>query len=50
MDFSTSISRKYQTDILVIGIGSAGSVTAIAGAQGKHEVTLVERYEFEGGS
>ncbi|MBN3583106.1 FAD-dependent oxidoreductase [Algoriphagus aestuarii] len=50
MEFSASISRKYQTDILVIGSGSAGSVAAIAAAQGKFKVTLVERYGFAGGT
>ncbi|GAA0877094.1 FAD-dependent oxidoreductase [Algoriphagus jejuensis] len=50
MGFSTSISRNYQTDILVIGSGSAGSIAAIAAAQGKYKVTLVERYGFAGGT
>ncbi len=48
--FSTSIRKKYLTDILVIGSGSAGSVAAIAASIGKHEVTIVERYGFPGGS
>lgn len=40
-----------ETDILVIGSGSAGSVAAIAASQyGKYEVTLVERYGFPGGT
>lgn len=50
MEFSTSISRKYQTDILVIGSGSAGSIAAISASQGKYKVTLVERYGFAGGT
>ena len=40
-----------ETDILVIGAGSAGSVAAIAASQyGKYDVTLVERYGFAGGT
>src|SRR5688572_30578009 len=50
MIFSTSISRQYQTDILVIGSGSAGSIAAIAAAQSNYQVTLVERYGFAGGT
>jgi hypothetical protein len=50
MEFSTSISRKYHTDILVIGSGSAGSIAAISASQGKYKVTLVERYGFAGGT
>ena len=50
MKFSTSISRQYQTDILVIGSGSAGSIAAIAAAKSKYKVTLVERYGFAGGT
>ncbi len=48
--FSTSLSKSYTTDILVIGSGSAGSVAAIAAASGKYKVTLVERYGFPGGT
>lgn len=50
MNFSTTISKKIQTDILVIGSGSAGSTAAIAASQGKYKVTLVERYGFPGGT
>ena len=50
MNFSSSIAKTFQTDILVIGSGSAGSVAAIAAAQGKYKVTIVERYGFPGGS
>jgi len=39
-----------QTDILVIGSGSAGSVAALAAAQSNCKVTLVERYGFAGGT
>ncbi len=50
MTFSTSISKAYKTDILVIGSGSAGSVAALAASKGKYKVTLVERYGFPGGT
>lgn len=50
MNFTSSISKKYKTDILVIGSGSAGSTAAIAASRGKHKVTLVERYGFPGGT
>lgn len=50
MEFSASIKRKLETDILVIGSGSAGAVAAISAAQGKHKVAIVERYGFPGGS
>lgn len=40
-----------QTDILVIGAGSAGCVAAMAAASaGKYNVLLVERYGFFGGT
>lgn len=40
-----------ETDILVIGAGSAGCVAALAaGAAKKYDVMLVERYGFPGGS
>jgi hypothetical protein len=39
-----------QTDILVIGAGSAGCVAALAAAQSKFSVMLVERYGFPGGT
>ena len=50
MNFTSTISIKYQTDILVIGSGSAGSTAAIAASRGKYKVTLVERYGFPGGT
>ncbi len=50
MTFSSSISKSFLTDILIIGSGSAGSTAAIAAAQGKYKVTLVERYGFPGGT
>ncbi|MEE9431094.1 MAG: FAD-dependent oxidoreductase [Melioribacteraceae bacterium] len=42
-------SEKFQTDILIIGSGSAGAVAALAASKGKYKVTLVERYGFPGG-
>src|SRR5690606_34661717 len=40
-----------QTDILVVGAGSAGCLAALAASQNqKHKVMLVERYGFPGGS
>lgn len=50
MKFTKSISKAYQTDILIIGSGSAGSTAAIAASQGKYKVALVERYGFPGGT
>ena len=50
MNFSSAITKTFKTDILVIGSGSAGSVAAIAAAQGKYRVTIVERYGFPGGT
>jgi len=39
------------TDILVIGAGSAGCIAALAAAgQGKYAVMLIERYGFPGGT
>ncbi len=50
MIFSPAISKSYLTDVLIIGSGSAGSTAAIAAAQGKYKVTLIERYGFPGGT
>lgn len=50
MNFSTSIKTNFDTDILIIGSGSAGSTAALAASKGKHRVTLVERYGFPGGT
>ncbi|WP_273565508.1 FAD-dependent oxidoreductase [Maribacter halichondriae] len=50
MNFTSTILKKYKTDILIIGSGSAGSIAAMAAAQGKYKVTLVERYGFPGGT
>ena len=50
VNFKPGISQQYETDILVIGGGSAGSTAALAAAKGKYKVTLVERYGFPGGT
>ena len=50
MNISVPISKSFETDILVIGSGSAGSIAAIAAAKGKYKVTVVERYGFTGGA
>ena len=50
MEFSSSITKTFTTDILVIGSGSAGAVAAIAAGHSKYKVTIVERYGFAGGS
>ena len=50
MNFQTTIQKSFNTDILVIGTGTAGMMAAIAASQGKHKVTIVERYGFPGGS
>ncbi len=50
MHFSSSISKTFHTDILVIGSGSAGATAAIAAAGDNYKVTLVERYGFPGGT
>ena len=50
MKFQTTIQKSFQTDILVIGCGTAGAISAIAASQGKYKVTIVERYGFPGGS
>ena len=50
MKFQTSITKNIDTDILIIGSGSAGAVAAMAAGHGRFKVTLVERYGFPGGS
>jgi hypothetical protein len=50
MTFNSILTKSYVTDILIIGSGSAGSIAAIAAAESKYKVTLVERYGFPGGT
>lgn len=48
---SSSLPLLAETDILVIGAGSAGCVAAIAAAQSKkYSVLIIERYGFPGGT
>lgn len=49
MTYSTSTTRLWHSDVLVIGSGSAGATAAITAAQQGERVTLVERYGFMGG-
>lgn len=45
------IPLRFETDILVIGAGSAGCIAALAAStSGKFKVMLVERYGFPGGT
>lgn len=45
------IPLKAETDILVIGAGSAGCIAALAASTpGKYKVMLIERYGFPGGT
>ena len=50
MRFTTSIKNSFETDILIIGSGSAGSAAALAAAGRPHKIILVERYGFPGGT
>lgn len=46
-----AIKRSFETDILLIGAGSAGCLAALsASLQNKYSVLLVERYGFPGGT
>jgi ribulose 1,5-bisphosphate synthetase/thiazole synthase len=49
MRYSTSTTKLWDSDVLVVGSGSAGAVAAITAAQQGASVTLVERYGFMGG-
>ena len=40
---------KYETEVLVVGGGSAGVAAAVAAARNGAEVMLVERYGYLGG-
>src|SRR5258706_2935956 len=50
MQFNKAIKDVWETDVLVVGSGSAGATAAIATAQAGMPVTLVERYGFMGGT
>lgn len=47
--YNPSPERLFQTDVLVVGSGSAGATAAIAAAREGLDVALVERYGFMGG-
>jgi glycine/D-amino acid oxidase-like deaminating enzyme len=49
MQYTKTVSTLWDSDILVIGSGSAGATAAITAAQQGASVTLVERYGFMGG-
>ena len=50
MDTYTKAIRSHiQTEVLVVGSGSAGATAAIAAAQMGAQTLLVERYGFMGG-
>lgn len=49
MAYSTSTTKLWDSDVLVIGSGSSGATAAITAAQQGARVTLVERYGFMGG-
>lgn len=49
MHYSTSTTRLWDSDVLVIGSGSAGATAAITAGQQGASVTLIERYGFMGG-
>jgi choline dehydrogenase-like flavoprotein len=40
---------RYETEVLVVGAGSAGVAAAVAAARNGAEVMLVERYGYLGG-
>lgn len=48
--FSRPVRDLWQTDVLVVGSGSAGATAAIAAARHGASVALVERYGFMGGT
>ena len=49
MSYTTTVTKLWESDVLVVGSGSAGATAAITAAQHGANVTLVERYGFMGG-
>lgn len=49
LTYSTVVRDLWETDVLVIGSGSAGATAAITAAREGASVALVERYGFMGG-
>ncbi len=47
--FVKRFKRRYTTDVLIVGSGSAGATAAIASAMHGAKTMLVERYGFMGG-
>lgn len=47
--YTASIRDTWDTDVLVVGSGSAGATAAITAAREGASVTLIERYGFMGG-
>jgi ribulose 1,5-bisphosphate synthetase/thiazole synthase len=47
--YTASVQDLWQTDVLVVGSGSAGATAAITAARQGVSVALVERYGFMGG-
>ena len=50
MNYEKQIINRIETEVLVIGGGSAGSMAAIASAKEGRKTLLVERYGFLGGT
>jgi glycine/D-amino acid oxidase-like deaminating enzyme len=47
--YRASVKPLWETDVLVVGSGSAGATAALAAARQGGSVALVERYGFVGG-
>ena len=48
--YTKTLPQLLETDVVVVGSGSAGSTAAIAAARGGARTVLVERYGFLGGT